>query len=1008
MSSPTSSLITIVRAGAGAGKTTSLVHQVQTYFHHFVKAHKRSPRLIVTTFTRKATQELRERLLRKASSEKDWAFVEYLQSSDLFVTTIHGVLNSFLKKVSHLTGQDPSFQIIGDQESHRIARRIMQKMVKDGLISTEWLSRYDFSRSQEMVMQFVDSRAFRWPAINEAAYIEELFLYKDQLLIELKVSIDNIQFESEVFSQYQKEILNFIDQWPDEIDLWSEYFESLPKKPRASKTTGTDGDKTEDSQNAIKKLKKFFEDEWTKEKEIQKVIHEWQEFDRWARIFHESFRAEKQSHSLLSMQDLESLSSEILSNQPELCSYFASDWDYWLIDEFQDTSPVQMEILEKLTEGKPCYLVGDPQQSIYLFRGAKAEIFHKEWEAKDRQRVELNTNYRSRPSLIHLAADIFDSPMVPSRQPAEDENLKTPIKIVVYPKDQESSSESHSDDSDSTSSFEARAVVKELIERKEMGAAWSQMAILARTHQQLYNLSLELKKQSIPFVLSGGQVFWDRREIRDVVQFLKFLINPHDNLNLMSLLRSPWMADADQLVPHQTLTAWIHEARDPSYWQHFQKQSHPVIELLKNYSERAKIENLISLAEEFAAEKGLLDSIIQLDSTGQKEGQVWKLLTWLRQQERLPGWQILKALQQVDESLLGDPGSAREVEAVQMMTIHASKGLEFDHVYLLSVSKAPALTLHKSFSADEDEGFWSFPVYSAQDEKHLSTRFCRKHREHLRDRERAEFKRLFYVATTRAKETLTMLTSSDIKNDSWLAMLPIQRPLEEGTIQRQAYQIKIENFDVLAPETKYVEQKTWSKEVRPLWRTEHAPQYKKAMAVTKLIEPSFQAELTAEALVKKNRGTQVHKLFEVLKYHSWKGAEAWAASQPASGGATKNEFKKALKYIQSLKEIPMEEILEQGHSEWPFQVSMDGQWIEGQIDLWAEVGGVIWIIDYKTGSKKNVDSAWKQLSWYGKALNEMGYKGPQKHVVLYPLEEACVVNDFDLRESRTNEHRINL
>ena len=137
MQSPASSLITIVRAGAGAGKTRSLVHQVQNHFHHFMKEKERAPRMIVTTFTRKATQELRERLLLKATSEKDWAFVEYLQSSDLFVTTIHGVLNSFLKKVSHLTGQDPSFQIIGDQESQRLSRRILQKMIKEERIAAE-------------------------------------------------------------------------------------------------------------------------------------------------------------------------------------------------------------------------------------------------------------------------------------------------------------------------------------------------------------------------------------------------------------------------------------------------------------------------------------------------------------------------------------------------------------------------------------------------------------------------------------------------------------------------------------------------------------------------------------------------------------------------------------------------------------------------------------------------------------------------------------------------------
>lgn len=985
MSSPASSLITIVRAGAGAGKTRSLVHQVQNHFHHFMKEKERAPRMIVTTFTRKATQELRERLLLKATSEKDWAFVEYLQSSDLFVTTIHGVLNSFLKKVSHLTGQDPSFQIIGDQESQRLSRRILQRMIKDGQISTKWLSRYDFARSQELAMQFVDERAFRWPVATSEAYLKELTDYKEDLLKQLKNEIGDTSFENEAFVQYQKELWSFIEAWPKDSNLWVNYFEGAPKKPRASKKTEIDNEKTEAIQSTVKKLGKFLTEEWVSTDSISKLIAEWQEFDKWVRIFHENFRQEKQESSLLSMHDLEALSAEILSNQPELCSYFSSDWDYWLIDEFQDTSPIQMEILEKLTKDKPCYLVGDPQQSIYLFRGAKAEIFQKEWNSDSRHKIELNTNYRSRPSLIHLAADIFKSPMIPARE----EEQKIPIKILVYPKDNES------EELDSTSSFEARAVTAELIAKKAEGISWSRLAVLGRTHSQLYSLSLELKKKSIPFVLSGGQIFWDRREVRDVVQFLRFLINPHDNLNLLSLLRSPWLKDEanNQMIPHELLTKWAHESKETSYWRHFQKQSHPVIETLKIYCERAQVENLISLAEEFAAEKGLLDSIISLDSTGQKECQVWKLLTWLRQQERLPGWQILKALQQMDESLLGDPGSAREVEAVQLMTIHASKGLEFDHVYLLNISKAPSLTNHKNFSADEDRNFWSFPIWSEDEAKHVSTRFCRVHRESLREKEKAEFKRLFYVATTRAKESLTMLTTTDIKPESWLSMLPLNFPLQEGFIERKGYQLEVKNFDVAAPVMELVVQSQSNNDVRPLWKTEHEPEYKKAMSVTKLVENPFAVNTSAEGLKKKLRGTQIHKLFEVLKYHSWDGAEEWISSLGTSMAGSKSDFKKALTYIQNLDEIPFDQILGEGHAEWPFQVQLDGQWIEGQIDLWGEVDGTIWIVDYKTGSKAYADSAWKQLAWYGQALRTMGYEGPQKHVILYPLEESCVVRD---------------
>ena len=975
MQSPTSSLITIVRAGAGAGKTRSLVHQVQNHFHHFMKAHERAPRMVVTTFTKKATQELRERLLLKATEEHDWAFVEYLQSSDLFITTIHGVLHHFLKKVGHLTDQDPSFQIVTEAETQRLSRRILQKMVSEGIVSSGWMARYGFKRSQEMANDFVETRSYRWPALTIGQYIETLERSKDEYLEVLTSELTSITLETESFIQYQQILLKLLENWPENFEDWRGYSENLPSKPRSSKNTAVDSEKLEQVQDLLKNFKKFLEEEFLSKKEIEDAIQEIQEFDQWARVFHQRFRDEKRESSLMSMNDLEALSVEILNERPELGRYFANEWDYWLIDEFQDTSPIQMEILEKLTSEKPCYLVGDPQQSIYLFRGAKAEIFHKEWSASDRQRVELNTNYRSRPDLIHLAADIFESPMVPAREATKEKSSS--IRIVLCTGEQPNE--------------ESLATAKGLIERRLEGAEWSKMAVLSRTHQDLANLSIELRKRSIPFVLVGGKNFWQRQEISDVVQFLKFLVNPHDNLNLLSMLRSSWLG-----IDHQTLVTWIHEAKEFSYWLHFQKQNHPVVEELKIYAERAKVENLISLAEEYASEKGLLDASIVLDPTGQKECQVWKLLTWLRQEERLPGWQILKALQQTDDSLLGDPGSAREIEAVQLMTIHASKGLEFDHVFVLGAGKVPSVTNHKIFSADEDQGFWSFAVRSDEKDEFLSTRFCKLHRENLRLKEKAESKRLFYVAATRAKESLVLLASKEIKQGSWLSMMSLPQPLTEGTLERKGYRIQIEKFD--SSQDMSVVQKTQKKtteKIKPLWAVETVKEKKKAISVTKLVENPYAKNAKSVFSEKKKRGVQIHKLFEVLKYHSWDGAEKWIQAQAVQSGANKNEFKKSLDYIKKLKDIPFEQILDKGNAEWGFQVLMDGQWIEGQVDLWAEVDDTVWIVDYKTGSKANVESAWKQLDLYGKALKHLGFTSKQKHVVLYPLEETCVIRDIN-------------
>ncbi|MCB0392891.1 MAG: UvrD-helicase domain-containing protein, partial [Bdellovibrionales bacterium] len=118
----------------------------------------------------------------------------------------------------------------------------------------------------------------------------------------------------------------------------------------------------------------------------------------------------KQKLGQLEMKDLEYISIQALRDFPEVGAAFASEWDYWLIDEFQDTSPAQVELLHQLIGKKPVFFVGDPQQSIYLFRGARSEVFAEEENSilqRSGQLSELKKNYRSQPELLLFFNDFF-------------------------------------------------------------------------------------------------------------------------------------------------------------------------------------------------------------------------------------------------------------------------------------------------------------------------------------------------------------------------------------------------------------------------------------------------------------------------------------------------------------------------------------------------------------------------------------------------------------------------
>ena len=147
MSSPASELKkSMVRAGAGAGKTRGLVEKVVEVYRHFQR-HQQLPRIVLTTFTRKATQELKERLILKACNERDAGLLQFVSDpSRLQISTIHGLLNVFLRQVGHLAGLDSGFQIVSETEAVHMARLALREVVVESPTSLKWLETYGFER----------------------------------------------------------------------------------------------------------------------------------------------------------------------------------------------------------------------------------------------------------------------------------------------------------------------------------------------------------------------------------------------------------------------------------------------------------------------------------------------------------------------------------------------------------------------------------------------------------------------------------------------------------------------------------------------------------------------------------------------------------------------------------------------------------------------------------------------------------------------------------------------
>src|SRR5262249_25538435 len=131
MSGTTPSSLTVVRAGAGAGKTTELIRRVIEFIRHIQKVEDRDPRVSLTTFTRKATQEIRERLVAKAIESTDDRLLRYVQQSkSLHISTIHGSLRRYLSQFGSLTGLAPDFTMMDATEEARLIKRCLRRLLR--------------------------------------------------------------------------------------------------------------------------------------------------------------------------------------------------------------------------------------------------------------------------------------------------------------------------------------------------------------------------------------------------------------------------------------------------------------------------------------------------------------------------------------------------------------------------------------------------------------------------------------------------------------------------------------------------------------------------------------------------------------------------------------------------------------------------------------------------------------------------------------------------------------
>lgn len=1005
MSGTTSELKnTILRAGAGAGKTTTLTQTFLKFASDFKNRNGKFPRIVVTTFTRKATQELKERLLSKALDDGRDDLFQYVSSkSQVQISTIHGVLSLFLSRYGSAVGLTPDYKIMSESEIRKGARKIMRKYLLENPQLQELLEEYDFQTLEGALLKYFGENVI-FPQMKFIAK-EELQKEAAKIVQDISGKLKRVCTEimqeasNEKWQEYAQSLAGF--DWTVSNQNWDGFFERLDSfweftsKPVFRKATppfslslNEELETLRDRIDVLLSEPRYRPAFWEKHQKNCEL------FEELARNFCRDFMQTKLENGLLSMSDLETLAFKIIQESPEAANKFSHEWDFWMVDEYQDTSPVQVELLRHLIGEKPLFVVGDPQQSIYLFRGARSEVFQEKVQEIQDQAGDVQiklVNYRSSPEVLEFFNHYFTklSPQFAAMTPAPDKVKKgndDPVVQVLL-------TETGEDDETSAEVLTTVARIQELL---NSGVSPEQICVLGRTHKTLEDIAKVAQEYGVPLQLHSGSGFYERREVLDALAILKFLVNPHDNANFVALLRSPWLVMSDSEI-----ASYCHSYKH-SFWKEAlktfeQKEENHPLRILKNLLAQSEIKGLSWTLKKSLIDLGLFDYSAKIDSTGRREANLWKVVSLLSQEERRPGFNFLDFLDSSLETLSTDEGGEDadatpviEPKRVNFMTVHASKGLQFDQVILPGMGQDPRNSHAPVLSIREIDGLWSLKIRNEKTQSMAGSILAEQITEELRHRESEEFNRVLYVALTRAKSGVTLLWDKKIGKKSWAAHCPLN--LEEGLHQEKdfSYVVRVEN----GQPQKMAEQDLAQKDLRPLWQAPQSEEKRKYISVTELVAPET---LTAEAytpkagqlgtgLARAQQGTNAHRLFEALKYTSYE--ELLQISD--------EDLKKPLQFLANTQQIPLLEIIEKGHVEWGFALKYQDSLMQGQIDLWGIVNETLWMVDYKTGSQRYSDTAFKQLEAYAWALYRMKYLNGVKDIklaVVYPMDEVVKIEN---------------
>ncbi len=434
-----------------------------------------------------------------------------------------------------------------------------------------------------------------------------------------------------------------------------------------------------------------------------------------AKIY-EEYEAYLHENNLVDFDDLLALTFRLLDENEELAKRTSEQYQYIMIDEYQDTNELQFRLLKKLcsTHNNLC-VVGDDDQSIYGWRGANVRNileFHEDFD--DTVVVKLEENYRSRASILKVANELIQH------------NRSRLGKKLIATRD---GGEAVVTLSSHDENEEARKIAAKINELITQGISPEEIAILYRVNALSRSLEEGLNRAGIAYKLVGGLRFYDRAEVKDLISYIRLITNPHDNFSMKRIINKPKRGLGKASVEKIELAAI---AKAVSMYDFIKESSVAELEALVKKKNTQTVKKFAADIDKVieVAEHSTYEFIDVLEETF-KLKDIYKNLA--DESERVANMDEFYGLfrdfikqspeatldEFLNELTLQSDQDEVEGESIYIMSIHASKGLEFEHLFIIGM----------------EEGFLPLIGDGSDTE---------------------EERRLGYVAFTRAKDTLTL------------------------------------------------------------------------------------------------------------------------------------------------------------------------------------------------------------------------------------------------------------